>query len=66
MNLFEIISRNILLYKTVDTLLKFFWERSKHIVSVIWAKIDLVFPAWAAMTGGNSLTPLKLFKLWIW
>ena len=35
MNLFEIVRRDILLYKTVGTLLKFFLERSKHIVSVI-------------------------------
>ena len=58
MNLFEIVRRNILLYKTADTLLKIFWERSKHIVSVIWATIDWIWPAWAARTGGNSLTPL--------
>ena len=56
MNLFEIVRRNILLYKTVDTPLKFFWKQSKRIVSVIWETIN-----WfdiSTRTGGNILTPL--------
>ena len=59
MNLFEIVRRNILLYKTVGTLLKFFEnEANTMLVHVICATIDSIFPAWAARTGGNSLTQL--------
>ena len=32
MNLFEIMRRNILLYKIVDTLLKFFWGEANTLL----------------------------------
>ena len=40
------------------TIFKHFQSRDHKMTSLSIRSIDSTFPAWAAMTGGNSLTPL--------